>query len=256
MLVAQLDSVVCTACGANRSEDESCHNCGSPAFAVVRGDAVIGFSEGTAPCFRCAETRRLKFRGWATAYSFIFFARADYKAGYVCDRCADVEASMALTISSLIGWLSIPSWFWVGWRALYVNWRSVFAPPAKPLDWGALEVDELLGMIEEEGADDEFSWRNEHNLIDLESPLGKLDQSQLELVLSSHGLYELLGVEKNATHNAIRTAYRDAARAAHPDTGNEPNAEAMIAVNRAWEVLGNEELRIAYDWVEQERQFQ
>lgn len=66
--------------------------------------------------------------------------------------------------------------------------------------------------------------------------------------------YRVLGVPQRAAHEQIRQAYLDAARRWHPDRhGSRPAAEAaeaeraMRRVNEAWEVLGNEERRAAYD---------
>lgn len=60
--------------------------------------------------------------------------------------------------------------------------------------------------------------------------------------------YKVLGVEKNASPDEIRKAYRKLVRKYHPDVSKEPDAaERMIEVNEANEVLGNEEKRQAYN---------
>jgi curved DNA-binding protein CbpA len=58
--------------------------------------------------------------------------------------------------------------------------------------------------------------------------------------------YETLGVPRDATQEQIRSAYRRAARTAHPDREGG-STERMQAVNAAYEVLGDEERRRAYD---------
>ena len=59
-------------------------------------------------------------------------------------------------------------------------------------------------------------------------------------------LYDILGVRDDATQAEIRTAYRNAARRHHPDTG-DGSTSAMAAAASAWEVLGNPAARTRYD---------
>ena len=64
--------------------------------------------------------------------------------------------------------------------------------------------------------------------------------------------YATLGVPGTASAEQIRAAYRMRARQLHPDRVVDPaernRAEArMSAVNEAWRVLGDQDLRAAYD---------
>jgi curved DNA-binding protein CbpA len=61
--------------------------------------------------------------------------------------------------------------------------------------------------------------------------------------------YVVLGVERGATHQEIRQAYRRLARASHPDASpDDPEAERQFKrVAAAWHVLGDPGRRTAYD---------
>ena len=60
--------------------------------------------------------------------------------------------------------------------------------------------------------------------------------------------YEILGVDKNATQNDIKRAYRKLARKFHPDVSDVPDAEEKFKqLGEAYEVLKDPEKRAAYD---------
>lgn len=60
--------------------------------------------------------------------------------------------------------------------------------------------------------------------------------------------YQTLGVARTASPDEIKSAYRKMARKYHPDVNKEPDAEAKFKeVGEAYDVLGNNEKRAAYD---------
>jgi curved DNA-binding protein CbpA len=61
-------------------------------------------------------------------------------------------------------------------------------------------------------------------------------------------LYKLLQVDSEADPEVIQAAYRRLAQKFHPDLATAPDAaERMVAINGAWEVLGDPARRAAYD---------
>lgn len=60
--------------------------------------------------------------------------------------------------------------------------------------------------------------------------------------------YQILGIERDATQDQVKQAYRRLARKYHPDISKEKNAEAKFKdAGEAYEVLKDPEKRAAYD---------
>lgn len=66
--------------------------------------------------------------------------------------------------------------------------------------------------------------------------------------MSKRDYYDVLGVDKDASKQDIRRAYRRKARKYHPDVNKEEGAEAkFIEANEAYEVLSDDQKRAQYD---------
>jgi curved DNA-binding protein len=66
--------------------------------------------------------------------------------------------------------------------------------------------------------------------------------------------YKTLGLERDASEQDIKKAYRKLARKHHPDLSKATDAhEKMLEINEANDVLSNKERRLAYDSLEQRR---
>ena len=69
-----------------------------------------------------------------------------------------------------------------------------------------------------------------------------------DLVMEYKDYYKIMGLEKNATQEHIKTAYRKLARKYHPDVSKEPNAEEHFKeLGEAYEVLKDPNKRQQYD---------
>ena len=61
-------------------------------------------------------------------------------------------------------------------------------------------------------------------------------------------LYERLGIDKNASQDEIKKAYRKLSKKYHPDINHEAGAEEKYKeVQEAYETLGDEQKRAMYD---------
>ena len=60
--------------------------------------------------------------------------------------------------------------------------------------------------------------------------------------------YEILGIDRNATKDEIKSAFRKKARQYHPDVNKAPDAEAKFKeLGKAYETLMDDNKRATYD---------
>jgi molecular chaperone DnaJ len=65
---------------------------------------------------------------------------------------------------------------------------------------------------------------------------------------STRDFYEILGIQKNASTDDIKSAFRKLARQYHPDVSKEPDAEEKFKeINEAYGVLSDPQKRARYD---------
>lgn len=60
-------------------------------------------------------------------------------------------------------------------------------------------------------------------------------------------LYDILGVSSKATQQQIKKAYRDLVKKLHPDHNNGEENSEFLAVQQAYEILSDPNLRAEYD---------
>lgn len=66
--------------------------------------------------------------------------------------------------------------------------------------------------------------------------------------MAQRDYYEILGVQRNATAEELKSAFRKMARQYHPDVNKESDAEERFKeINEAYAVLSDDEKRAAYD---------
>lgn len=66
--------------------------------------------------------------------------------------------------------------------------------------------------------------------------------------MAKRDYYEVLGVQRGASGDEIKKAFRRLARQYHPDANKDPGAEDKFkAIGEAYEVLSNDQKRAAYD---------
>jgi hypothetical protein len=245
---------LCGVCATPSRGGGPCPACGAHLPIRVDRGYLVEFPAETLPCPSCGSNAEpVKFRGWSRLVSLLIWARETRIAAYVCAECARRETARALLFTGVLGWWSIPSWFFYGWRSTYLNWRSIWAAPSKPHEWGAINATEFAADVR--AAREEAMAELQEEWLRSETPLRHLSDAQLGVVSDAEGLYELLGVPPHATVEEIRRAYRQRSKDVHPDLhqASRDATEQMMHLNQAWEILQSSPMRAAYDWLGEQR---
>jgi hypothetical protein len=159
-MAAPAEDSFCTTCGwSGHNAPAGCPVCGSADLAAVRAGALVTVPPGHAPCEGCGGLDRpLAFRGTTRVGSIIWFLRSRHVSGYWCERCVRRKTAMSLTYTGLLGWWGFFGAFFWAPRATYHNWRAVWYPPRRPLDWGAHPVAEMAAALAQARARRDDGW--------------------------------------------------------------------------------------------------
>lgn len=109
-----------------------------------------------------------------------------------------------------------------------------------------------LGTTKYKGGDEPEAFGmnglNQWEFIFPESTLREWFEGTENRLISAITLYGILGVQRNALAEDIKSAYRRAARQWHPDICKEPNAQEMfLKIKDAYELLSDPIKRVRYD---------
>jgi hypothetical protein len=257
--MARRVTYLCGVCATPRDRSlgdgagRDCPECGSDLLLEAVNGHVLSFPAGTVPCPECGSSAEpLVFRGWVRLGGFLFSTREVRGASYLCRACAEKQATTTLLLNAVLGWWSIPSFFFYGWRAMYHNWRAAWTSPLHPGAWGAIDAEHFAESVRRE-REAVFEAAAEEMLA--ASPLRFLTHTQQALVLGAGDLYELIRTSATSSLDEIRAAYRARCKQVHPDlhTASADATEQMIRLNHAWEILSSDQMRKAYDWLELQR---
>jgi curved DNA-binding protein CbpA len=96
-------------------------------------------------------------------------------------------------------------------------------------------------MVEQSGTDDQPQFSPE-------------DQAIAKQIIAKKDFYQILGVEKTATDDEIKKAYRKLALRVHPDKNRAPESQdAFKKVGQAYANLSDAQKRRHYDMTGQEQ---
>lgn len=221
-----------------------CANCGHEEFGKLnsKGFLVAIPHEAGMPCQGCfSHGRDLKFRYYRYAMALIFWAQIGYSAGYFCRSCRWKQFGKHFSISLFLGWWNFWFLFFRNPATLAVTTWALFAAPFNAASLGAIDLDDIkLAEQEEEELTDLYA--------SMPSWLDQLEEHEIDLVVTNVDYYEVLGVQRSAPTGEIKSAWRNAVKAHHPDSaGPDCSPELMPLINDANTVLCEDRLRYAYD---------
>jgi hypothetical protein len=240
----EVSAFVCTSCLlVDERKFDYCPSCGAEARAKLSRNNVLLEIPAAAgmPCQRCMQPgHHLRFRRFRRVISLIFFASLQDIAGYFCPRCR-LKTFLARQGTTLVtGWWGLFALFVYNPFAILLNFYGLLAAPLGARELGAADLDDVRAAAAEEEAFAEL-------YASLPTWLTSLSESELELISAKTDYYTALGIAPDATEVEIKGAYRAQAKRHHPDAGPDGGSGRMAAINAAYEVLGDQRLRYAYD---------
>ena len=237
----------CTAClHVDDRDADHCPSCGESAFATVTkdGDLVTVPAEAGMPCQSCFETEReLKLRLYRRVVGALIFDRIWAEAGYFCASCRRTHFAKNMSFTLVCGWWGVVAMLFRNPYAIAVNLWALFAPPFAAGNYGAINANEIRTAAEHQ---EERNQRLADVYMRMPGWMESLTEGDLHRVLSDVDYYAVLGADPSMSHSELRAIWRSQAKAHHPDLGAD-SPQRMVAINDAWEVLGDERLRYAYD---------
>ncbi len=173
----------------------------------------------------------------------LFTAHIRSEAGYYCRGCRLKLFAKYQGLTLVLGWWGWFSFVFYNPFAILVNLWALIAAPLNAASRGAISIDDLLAAAAEQRELEDLYAR-------MPTWVEQLTDEELGLITSGHDFYATLQLAPDADEATIKAAYREMARRYHPDVAADPRAhEQMVALNEAYEVLGNARLRYAYDHV-------
>jgi hypothetical protein len=240
--------VLCTDClHADERKIAHCPSCGGSSFAKVTktGDLTSVPAEAGMPCQSCFERdRHLQLRYYRRVLAMIVVDRIWGEAGYFCSSCRWKHFGKNLAFTLVLGWWGLAAAFVRNPYAIAVNVWALFAPPFSAGELGAINVADIrrAGEAEDDGDD-----RLSDVYMRMPGWMESLSEHDVDRILSGVDYYEALRVPPDASHAEIKSSWRELAKTHHPDRAGADGHAKMVSINAAWEVLGDERLRHAYD---------
>ena len=90
-------------------------------------------------------------------------------------------------------------------------------------------------------------WTDEEIFGSRKSTINADELREMHIKKSLPDYYSVLGLADDASGIEIKNQYRKLAKQYHPDRNNESTQEKMSEINKAYEVLSDEKLKVEYD---------
>ncbi|MGH2944682.1 MAG: J domain-containing protein [Solirubrobacteraceae bacterium] len=209
------------------------------------GDVVSVPGEAGMPCQCCLETeQQLQLRYYRRVLGLLIMDRVWGEAGYFCGPCRRRHFAKNMAFTLVFGWWGVIAMVFRNPYAILVNLWALFRPPFGAGEFGAMNADEIRQAAAREQ-------QREQRLADvyMRMPgwMETLTEDDITRVLANVDYYATLDVSRSASHREIKAAWRAQVKAHHPDRVGATGHERIVAINDAWQVLGDERLRHAYD---------